>query len=328
MQQLIINIETNGLFLKKHRGFLIAEKLGEEVSRVVIDDLACVIVSAHGITYTNNLMVSLAENNVPVIFCDRSYSPVAVLQPVVMHQRQGNYIRQQVGLSLPAQKRCWQNIVKSKIAWQAHALRVAGQSGRELLSLVDRVKSGDPTNVEANAAQRYWKLLFGKDFRRDRQKTGANAQLNYGYAVLRGAATRAILATGLHPSISLHHSAKINPLALADDLMEPFRPLVDLRVKDFFNHGNVELDAYVKQELGNVMHSPIDNRSDVPMTNELVSLCHSLRNILTGEQNNLEVPLPNLRLGPKNSGYANEQKHIERISADVDVSHVRPARLD
>ncbi len=110
--------------------------------------------------------------------------------------------------------------------------------------------------------------------------------------------------------------------------MEPFRPLVDLRVKDFFNDGNVELDAYVKQELGNVMHSPIDNRSDVPMTNELVYLCHSLRKILTGEQNNLEVPLPNLRLGPKNSGYANEQKYIERISADVDVSHVRPARLD
>ena len=136
----------------------------------------------------------------------------------------------QVAASLPLTKRLWAEIVKSKLQQQAAALEATGAPAIPLSALVKKVRSGDPDNYEAQGARRYWGLLFGDDFRRDQQTGGINSMLNYGYTVLRATTARAVVAAGLHPTLGLHHSNEGNAMRLVDDLMEPFRPVIDLKV--------------------------------------------------------------------------------------------------
>ena len=137
---------------------------------------------------------------------------------------------------------------------QAEALDRIGASSARLRKLADSVRSGDPDNCEAQAAQAYWPAFMGKDFRRDRTAGGVNALLNYGYAVLRAATARAVAGAGLHPSLSIHHQSRGEALRLADDLMEPFRPAVDLVARQLRDEGLTELNAAAKAELAGVLH--------------------------------------------------------------------------
>lgn len=137
----------------------------------------------------------------------------------------------------PLSKQLWRRIVIAKIRWQAAVLEANGVSASAFDLLARRVGSGDPDNVEAQAARRYWPLLMGQDFRRDRDADGVNALLNYGYTVLRSLCARAVVASGLHPSIGVHHANRTNAMALADDLIEPFRPLVDALTLRLVAHG-------------------------------------------------------------------------------------------
>lgn len=127
----------------------------------------------------------------------------------------------------PLSKQLWRRIIIAKIRWQAAVLDANGISASAFDLLARRVGSGDPDNVEAQAARRYWPLLMGEGFRRDRDAEDINALLNYGYTILRSLCARAVVAAGLHPSIGVHHANRTNAFALADDLIEPFRPLVD-----------------------------------------------------------------------------------------------------
>jgi CRISPR-associated protein Cas1 len=158
-----------------------------------------------------------------------------MMLPLDAHHVQTQRHLAQVEASVPVKKRIWQALVSAKIAQQgAVLLHFTGQHGG-LLPLSKRVRSGDPDNLEAQAAQRYWPLLFGKDFRRDRDEEGINAMLNYGYAVVRAAVARSIVASGLIPSLGVFHSNRSNPFCLADDLFEPYRPYVDWRVRLLVN---------------------------------------------------------------------------------------------
>ena len=163
-----------------------------------------------------------------LVACDRRCFPVAMMLPLEGHSTQAERFARQTQLSLPAKKRMWKQIVQAKIAAQGAVLEAlyGGDSG--LGAMTARVGSGDPKNLEATASQRYWPRLFGDpQFRRRRDAEDQNRDLNYGYAVLRAITARAIVAAGLHPSFGLHHSNRYNAFALADDLMEPYRPLVD-----------------------------------------------------------------------------------------------------
>jgi CRISP-associated protein Cas1 len=148
--------------------------------------------------------------------------------PLDGHHQQSGRMRAQVSATLPRTKQLWSAIVRHKIAMQAAALAAMGKPSAPLSALIPKVKSGDSTNVEAQAARRYWNLLLGKEFRRDQSATGINSLLNYGYMVLRAATARAVVAAGLHPGIGLHHSNASNSMCLIDDLMESFRPIIDL----------------------------------------------------------------------------------------------------
>jgi len=161
----------------------------------------------------------------------QDHLPAGMMLPLDAHHVQTERHRAQVEAALPVKKRIWQSIVRTKIMQQACVLEHFTGSSEGLLPLARRVRSGDPDNLEAQAAQRYWPRLFGRAFRRDREAEGVNAILNYGYSVVRAAVARAVVASGLIPSLGVFHRNRANPFCLADDLLEAYRPFVDWRTK-------------------------------------------------------------------------------------------------
>ena len=198
-----------------------------EVGRIPLDDVCAVIVHAHGVTWTTNLAVALAERGAVLLLCGPNHAPVAVCLPLEGHHAQNARIRAQLDAGRPLLKQLWRQVVVAKISWQGAVLQSCGLSASAFDLLARKVRSGDPDNVEAQAARRYWPLLMGEAFRRDREADDVNALLNYGYTVLRSLCARSAVAAGLHPSMGIHHANRTNAFALADDLMEPLRPLVD-----------------------------------------------------------------------------------------------------
>lgn len=223
----IVDIATDGRHLSAHRGFLVVSEERREVGRIPLDDVCAVIIHAHGVTWTTNLVVALAERGAILLLCGPNHAPVAVCLPLEGHHAQNARIRAQLEAGRPLQKQLWRQVIIAKISWQAAVLQSCGISASAFDLLARKVRSGDPDNVEAQAARRYWPLLMGEAFRRDREAEGVNALLNYGYTILRSLCARSAVAAGLHPSMGIHHANRTNAFALADDLMEPLRPLVD-----------------------------------------------------------------------------------------------------
>lgn len=216
---------------------------------MALDDIGGVIGNAHGLTWSNTVFTRLSERAVPIVLCGSNHAPVACIWPLQGNHLQGARLNAQVDASRPMAKRIWRDIVVAKIRMQAAVLASIGAEARAFDMLARKVRSGDPDNVEAQAARRYWPALMGRDFRRDRAAEGSNAMLNYGYTVLRATVSRAICAAGLHPSIGLHHSNRGNSFALADDLMEPYRPVIDRAVYNLLQDGRTELSPDAKTAL-------------------------------------------------------------------------------
>ena len=249
----VIEIASDGLHLARSRGFMTVSGDGVEDGRVPLDDMAVLLCNARGLTYSNGLMTELARRGIAVVLCGPSYLPVAWLWPLEGHHVQALRMRCQIEASKPLRKRLWQSIIRAKITQQNNTLDLLEVSGGDLKSLVRRVKSGDPDNVEAQAARRYWPMLFGSDFRCDRFGDMPNPLLNYGYTVLRAAVARAVVSAGLHPSLGIHHHNRTNPMCLVDDLMEPFRPLVDYAVAQLVRSGCEEVTADAKHALAGIL---------------------------------------------------------------------------
>lgn len=250
----IVDIATDGQHLSAHRGFLLVQRDGEEIGRVPLDDIHAVIVHAHGVTWSGTLVARLAERGAPIVFCGANHAPVAVTLPLEGHHAQAARMQAQMNASRPLAKQLWRRIVSAKIAMQGSLLAARGVEGAQAFAfMARRVTSGDKENLEAQAARRYWPLLMGRDFRRDRDAAGANALLNYGYAVMRAACARAVVAAGLHPTLGIQHSNRGNAFALADDLIEPFRPLVDGVAERLVRAGVVTLDPAVKRRFARLI---------------------------------------------------------------------------
>jgi CRISPR-associated protein Cas1 len=243
----IVDIATDGRHLSAYRGFLVVSENRTEIGRVPLDDVAAIIVHAHGVTWTTNLVIALAERGALLVLCGANHAPVAVCLPLDGHHGQNARMRAQWEAGKPLAKQLWREIVVAKIRWQAAALEAKGIEAGAFDMLARRVRSGDPDNIEAQAARRYWPLLMGEEFRRDRSAEGVNSLLNYGYTVLRSLSARTVVAAGLHPSIGIHHANRGNAFALADDLIEPFRPLVDLVTVQLAARECVEVSPSVKR---------------------------------------------------------------------------------
>lgn len=287
----IIEISTDNKHLSIYRGFLIISENKEEIGRIAIDTIEAVIIYAHGITYSNNVLVKLAEEKIPLVICNQNFLPTSILIPIEGNYMQAGIMDAQIQATETTRKRLWQQIVKIKLLQQASVLKYIGKPYKFLEELSKNVKSGDPENKEGEGARKYFPTLFGKDFIRDRNKDGINTLLNYGYIILRSATARSIIASGLHPTLGLHHKNQFNPFRLADDLMEPFRPLVDMTVFQLIENNQTELNKETKNKLVNILSSNMPALIGFTETNFCIqTLATSLAQIFLGKRNDLELP--------------------------------------
>ncbi len=296
----IVEVADDRRHLFMHRGFMVVQNTeGErkELGQIPLDDIAAVIANAHGLSYTNNLLVALAERGAPFVLCAANHNAVGMLLPIEGNFEQSKRIEAQIAASQPTHKRLWASVVRAKLEQQAAALAATGRPTAPLTALAVKVKSGDPDNLEAQGARRYWTLLFGDAFRRDQNAGGTNGLLNYGYTVLRAATARAVVAAGLHPGIGLHHSHDNNAMRLVDDVMEPFRPMIDLKVWQLQRNGEYEVTPETKRALVRTLYD--DMQTDAGATPVMVctqKLCTSLAQVYLGERDKLDLPLPGLPL--------------------------------
>ncbi len=296
----IVEIADDHRHLSALRGFLLVHDTGnnmEELGRVALDDIAAVIGNAHGLSYTNNLLVALAERGAPFVLCGANHNPVGMLLPVDGNYQQAKRLDAQLQAGLPLRKRLWAELIRAKLQQQASVLEAVGAPHAPVASLIRKVKAGDPDNLEAQGARKYWGLLFGDNFRRDQNAAGLNALLNYGYTILRASTARAVIAAGLHPTPALHHRNENNPMRLVDDLMEPFRPMVDLQVWQQWRQAQTELTPDTKRHLVKTMYADMQTTAGAtPIMVCLQRLSVSLAQIYLGEREKLDLPLPGIPL--------------------------------
>jgi CRISPR-associated protein Cas1 len=221
---------------------------------IPIEDIGVVVLNNKRITITTGAMEALLENNTAVITCDSRSMPTGLMLPLYGNTLQNERFRDQLDASLPLRKQLWQQTVKQKIANQEVVLRNYTDTETRCMRVwVEEVRSGDADNLEARAAAYYWKNLFPQipNFVRGREEAPPNNLLNYGYAILRAVIARALVSSGLLPTLGIHHHNRYNAYCLADDIMEPYRPYVDELVVKLINQNNdyAELTKELKAQL-------------------------------------------------------------------------------
>lgn len=292
----IVEVANDQRHLSMYRGFMLVHSTGrdrQEVGRVALDDMTALIANAYGLSYSNNLLVALAERGVPFVLCGSNHTVAGMLWPMAGHHQQAHRIEAQLACNLPTRKRLWAEIVRAKLLNQAAVLAATGLSSVPLKGLARRVRSGDPDNIEAQGARKYWPLLMGPLFRRDPQGDDLNGMLNYGYTVLRAATARAVVAAGLHPSLGLHHSHDNNPMRLVDDLMEPFRPVIDWAVYQMRIRGSTEVNNESRRALVACLYHDLQGANGAtPVMVAIQRLATSLALVMLGERKRLELPYP------------------------------------
>lgn len=260
------------------------KETGEEITRPV-EDMGVVIIDHPQITFTSGLMQLLSEHNVALVTCDAKHHPTSMMLHLDTHHIQAERFRHQIAASEPLKKNLWMQTVKAKVRNQAAVLKAVGENPIALENLANKVVSGDLANIEGQAARIYWKLLFGEAFFRDPEGPPPNPSLNYGYSIIRAAIARALVGSGLLPTLGIHHRNKYNSFALADDIMEPYRPFVDLLVykqresiNDYHN-----LTKERKTEFLQLLHSDVSNKDFTsPMMVAMENSSASLAQCFTG----------------------------------------------
>lgn len=225
----IIISKPSKISLKNHN-FLYSPNEGEDIV-VPIIDISVMILETHQVTITSALLSRMAEENIIVFSCDKKHTPNGIFTPFHQHSRFSLMVHLQTQWSEPFKKRLWQQIIQQKIKNQAQVLKIVGKDkeSKELINIANKVKSGDIENSESYSAKLYFSYLFEDFFRRD-ISDWRNSALNYGYSIIRGVIARDLSASGLIPAIGIHHKNQLNSFNLADDLIEPFRAIIDLEV--------------------------------------------------------------------------------------------------
>ncbi|XWN37117.1 MAG: type II CRISPR-associated endonuclease Cas1 [Balneola sp.] len=278
----------------KHKQMLL--KKGEDTHSIPVEDMGLLVLSHPAISYTHQLLYELLEYNVAVLFCNRQHMPEGMLLPFEDNQLYQARLQQQTEATKPLKKRLWQQVVRAKIKAQQLVLEEKHGEHFGLQPLIKKVLSGDPKNVEARAAKKYWKALFQNDeFRRNKDGTDLNALLNYGYAIIRAAVARSITAAGLHPSMGIHHHNQYNAYCLADDMMEPMRPFVDSAVFDMYLENNsleIAVTKETKKSLLELLTKEVIIREmKYPLLESLHLMASSLVDCYSGDTNKLSIPV-------------------------------------
>ncbi len=254
MSDRILDIAESPAYLRVRDGLLCIrpDKDNEQEVTVPLAELAAVILTHPQITCTRTVLSGLAEAGAVVVACDDRFLPVAMMLPLTGYHAPARRLAAQANATVPLKKRLWQQLVKAKVRAQAQLLIEFRGDDYGLTEMSKQVRSGDTQNVEAQAARVYWPVIFNDtNFQRNFTAPDQNRFLNYGYAVLRAAVARAICAAGLHPGLGLHHHHRNNPYCLADDLIEPFRPIIDRAVVELVDDdlADAPMDKHIKAQL-------------------------------------------------------------------------------
>lgn len=261
-----------------------------------IEDIGIVVLDNKQITITSGVLEALLENNSAVITCDSKSMPVGLMLPLYGNTTQNERFRHQLDASLPLKKQLWQQTIRMKIENQATVLRKCrGEEMKCMRVWAADVKSGDSDNLEARAAAFYWKNLFSDidGFTREREGIPPNNLLNYGYAILRAVVARALVMSGLLPTLGIHHHNRYNAYCLADDIMEPYRPYVDELIYDIVKSG-IEYEDLTKELKARLLGIPtlevkIDGRRS-PLMIAVSQTTASLYKCFSGELRRIAYP--------------------------------------
>jgi CRISPR-associated protein Cas1 len=288
----IVDVSENGRFIAKHRGFITIKQGDESYGEVPLDDIGVLMISAFGATCTKEALVSLAERGAVTVLCGSKGTPSALVLPVNANYESALRIRIQTHASQPLKKRLWQAIVTAKLKHQSEVLKFFDkQEKAEQINVYARqVQSGDTQNREASGARVYWKTLLGDEFSRNPEGDWPNGLLNYGYALLRACAARAICAVGLNPIFGIHHENSTNPFPLADDIMEPYRPLVDFFAKQLIADDIKEMSPTAKQMISSFLWADLHlDGETTPLYAAMERLAFSLVSSFKAKKPQIEI---------------------------------------
>ncbi len=278
-------------------------RITQEPSTIPIEDIGVIILDNPQITITQALMGALLENNVAIVTCNSKHMPQGLFLNLESNIEQSQHFQDQINVSVPLKKSLWQQTVSAKIFNQAMVLAKRNKPCDNLKKWARDVRSGDPDNLEGRAANYYWKNLFFEDlnFTRDRDGEPPNNLLNYGYAILRATVARGLVASGLLPTLGIHHKSKYNAFCLADDIMEPYRPFVDDIVATIVENGEdfTELHSSIKEQLLQIpaIDVFIDGETR-PLMIGLQRTTASLARCFAGEQRKIIYPIFKYEIKP------------------------------
>lgn len=256
---------------------------------VSLDDIDILLIENQQTTITSALISNLAKANISVIFTDEKFAPSAISLGLYKNSRTAKIQRFQLLVSKPRHNRLWQTIIYSKVYNQAQVLNTV-KNDDFLYSLTSKITSNDKNNIEAVAAAYYFKELFGKEFYRKNEEDYRNVALNYGYAVIRSSIARYIVAFGLNPSFGIWHSSELNGFNLADDLIEPFRPVIDNYVLNNVSK-NTPLTSKNKQELVGLLYAKVkDSQGHAIGVNEAIkNIVSSYQSFCLNKRDDIEI---------------------------------------
>ncbi|MCK4341412.1 MAG: type II CRISPR-associated endonuclease Cas1 [Phycisphaerae bacterium] len=289
-----ISQEPAHLTVKNEQLLLLSQDSARDpLASVPCEDIGLVLVEHAGTTYSHAALATLMQHGASLVICGRDHLPSGVLLPLAEHSQVVWRVNDQINLRKPLRKQLWQQLVRAKVRAQAANLPADSPARSKLLALARQVRSGDPNNIEAQAARVYWaQWLSPLTFRRDRDGKPPNNLLNYGYAVVRAAVARALVAAGLLPVLGIHHSNRANSFCLADDLVEPLRPIVDARVRKLFREGRINLVPKTKAGLLELLTTRVTlGDQSGPLMVMLHRMVASLVRCYEGTERRLSIPV-------------------------------------
>ncbi|UKB81535.1 type II CRISPR-associated endonuclease Cas1 [Chryseobacterium sp. MEBOG07] len=281
------------LKLKDEQMYILEPSTNEMKGKIAVEDLGLLMLDHFQITISHQLIQKMMGNNVVVVSCDAHHLPHGIMLPLYGHTEHSDRIKNQLEASEPLKKQLWKQTVECKIENQKEVLKRLENYYEPMIDYQNNVKSGDITNMEGIAAQHYWKYLISLDFLRQRFGDSPNQFFNFGYSVLRSIVARAIVETGLLPVLGIFHKNKYNPYCLADDLMEPYRPFIDLLVMQWLA-ANSETEELTKEFKAFILQIAtkdvkIDDKTR-PLLVAVKTTATSLYKCYTGEKRLISYP--------------------------------------
>ena len=285
-----ILLENKASLTTKNLQLIIKSEIRE--SSIPIEDIGYLVIDHSEIYISIPAINLLIENNTAVIFCNANHLPNGMLLNLNSHHIQQEIFKNQINASTPLKKQLWQQTIMEKITNQGILLEKLTKQKNNFVFLASKVLSGDTSNMEGVAANFYWKSFFEHNFKRERFGDYPNNFLNYGYAILRAATARALSGSGLLNTLGIHHKSKYNAFALADDIMEPFRPIVDEKIAAIMqNYSEQELNTQIKAELLQILTRTVYFKEEKsPLMVALQKTASSLQQCYSGDRKKIKYP--------------------------------------